>query len=116
MRDINVLEQRPCLHIPRVVLGGVIQGKAETAKTAVPSPRLPVSPDFCSEAAQKLLSPRTPTAACTLLGLPTLRIPRAARTVTGQECQTNRLIVKFRGNCKIEIQYYKFASGEGEIL
>jgi hypothetical protein len=56
MRDINVLEQRLCLHIPRVVLGGVIQGKAET-KTVVPSPRLPVSPDFCSEL---LLSPRTP--------------------------------------------------------
>ena len=69
MRDINVLEQRLCLHIPRVVLGGVIQGKAET-KTVVPSPRLPVSPVFCSEAAQKLLSPRTPNAACTLLGLP----------------------------------------------
>ena len=55
MRDINVLEQRLCLHIPRVVLGGVIQGKAET-KTVV---RLPVSPDFCSEAAVSPYSHRS---------------------------------------------------------
>ena len=87
MRDINVLEQRLCLHVPRVVLGGVIQGKAET-KTV----RLPVSPDFCSEAAVSPYSQRSlhPTWAAP----PTpLRFPRAARTVPGpgQECQTNRL-------------------------
>ena len=56
MRDINVLEQRLSLHVPRVVLGGVIQGKAET-KTVVPSPRLPVSPDFCSEVSEAAVSP-----------------------------------------------------------
>ena len=71
-RDINVLEQRLCLRLPRLLLGGVI--KAKLRQTVVkPSESLRSPPQSPLTFAQLLLrscrlSPRTANAACTYLG------------------------------------------------
>ena len=77
---------------PSVCEGGV-KSKAES-----PSPAL-----------IRFIASPSPTldAACALLGLPTLRIPRAARkcTVTSQECQTNEVLIGSIGKeAKVEIR------------